>query len=348
MAAALAAATAALAATTLTVAPASATNAVAPLEQKAGSQDPTFTFAVVPDTQQEVLDTSDPRFRGRMQWLADHRAQLDLRFVMHIGDVTNWGWLVPSQYQIASDAYAPLERAGIPYTIAIGNHDTRAVGWNGVDGYGGSAYAQNPECLERFPAEECDTRKLVMHTEEFNEVFPVSRFDHVGGVFEPGKSDNMFTTYRAGGRDWLVLSLELWPREEAVAWAKQVVASHPHHNVIVQTHSYLEGDLSLTQDDGGYGHTSGQYLFDELVSQYPNIKLVFSGHTGQAGHRTDVGVHGNTIHSFLQTFHSNTANPVRLVEVDTRRGTLSTRVVGPHTGETFPEYAAQLDGIDWE
>ena len=318
------------------------------LDGKAGSQDPTFTFAVVPDTQQEVLNVEDTRFLNRMQWLADHRARFDLRFVLHIGDLTNWGWLVPSQYEIASDAMRPLEQAGIPYTIAIGNHDTRAVGWNGVDGYGGSAYAQNPECKIRFSPEECDTRKLVMHTEEFNAVFPPERFAQVGGTFEPGKSDNLYTTYRAGGRDWLVLVLELWPRAEAVEWAKEVVAAHPDHNVIVNTHSYLTGDTSINQTNGGYGHTSGQYLFDELISQYDNIKLVFSGHTGIAGHRTDVGAHGNVVHSFLQTFHSNTTNPVRLVTVDTRKGSLETSIHGPYTGETFAEYDVDLSGIDWE
>jgi hypothetical protein len=318
------------------------------LDGKSGSQDPSFTFAVVPDTQQEVLDTDDPRFLNRMQWLTDNRARLDLRFVMHIGDITNWGWLVPSQYEIASDAMLPLERAGIPYTVAIGNHDTRAVGWDGVGGYGGSAYAQNPECLVRFSPSECDTRKLVMHTEEFNAVFPPERIENVGGTFEPGKSDNMFTTYRAGGRDWLVLVLELWPRAEAVEWAKDVVAAHPDHNVIVNTHSYLNGNLTINQTDGGYGHTSGQYLYDELISRYENIKLVFSGHTGIAGNRTDVGVHGNEIHSFLQTFHSNSTNPVRLVTVDTRRGTLETTIVGPYTGETFADYDVDLSGIDWE
>ena len=52
--------------------------------------------------------------------------------MLHTGDVVNWGWLVPAQYAIASEAMLPLERAGIPYALTIGNHDTRAVGWNGV------------------------------------------------------------------------------------------------------------------------------------------------------------------------------------------------------------------------
>ncbi|GAA5016795.1 metallophosphoesterase [Actinopolymorpha pittospori] len=317
-----------------------------PAQADSRPADPVFSFAVLPDTQQEVLQADDDRFLQRTQWLASERKRLDLRFVLHSGDVTNWGWLTPSQYTVASAAMKPLEEAKIPYALSIGNHDTRAVGWNGAGGYGGDAYVKNPECLQRFSPAECDTKKLVRHTEEWNAVFPPSRISALGGTFEAGKSDNMFTTYQAGGKKWLVLTLELWPRPEAVAWARQVVEAHPDSNVIVQTHSYLTASGSIEPTNGGYGSTSGQYLYDNLIKLYPNIKLVFSGHVGTAAHRTDVGVHGNVIHSFLECFHSNTTNPVRLVEINTRRNTLETRIYGPSTDESFPEFSVSLSGLN--
>ena len=61
---------------------------------------------------------------------------------------------------------------------------------------------------------------------------------------------------------------------------------------------------------------SPQYLWNHLVSQYPNVKMVFSGHVGAAASRTDTGVHGNTVYSFLQTFHDKQSNPVRLLNID--------------------------------
>lgn len=81
--------------------------------------------------------------------------------------------------------------------------------------------------------------------------------------------------------DWLVLTLELWPRVEAVQWARGVVAAHPRHNVIINTHAYLTADGSIAQNSD-YGVSSPQYLYDNLVKVYPNIKMVFSGHVGQA------------------------------------------------------------------
>lgn len=306
---------------------------------------------MIPDTQDETSrGPTYGRFEQRTQWLVDHRDELDLAFVGSSGDVTNWGWLVPAQLQVASTAMRTIEQAGIPYALAVGNHDTRAVGWDGIPGstgYGGSAYMYNPECPTRFPVTECLSTKLVRHTEEFNGTFTAARYTSVAGAYEPGKVDNIFSTFTAGGHRWLVLTLELWPRPGAVEWARTVVEGHPQHNVIIQTHAYLNGDGTIAGDNGGYGSTSPRYLWDRLVSQYRNVKMVFSGHMGVAASRTDTGVHGNTVYSFLQTFHDKQSNPVRLLTVDPTAGTISTRVYAPWTNTSYPEYARTFTGVDF-
>jgi hypothetical protein len=306
---------------------------------------------MLPDTQDETSRGPGwDRFEQRTRWLVEHRDELRLAFVGSSGDVTNWGWLVPAQLQVASTAMRTIEQAGLPYAMAIGNHDTRAVGWDGIagsTGYGGSAYQSNPECLTRFPATECLSTKLVRHTEEFNGTFTAARYTSVGGAYEPGKVDNIFSTFTAGGHRWMVLTLELWPRPGAVEWARTVVESHPQHNVIIQTHAYLNGDGSIGGDNGGYGSTSPRYLWDNLVSQYPNIKMVFSGHVGTAATRTDRGVQGNTVYSFLQTFHDKQSNPVRLLTIDPGAGTISSRVYAPWTGTSYPQFATSHTGVDF-
>ncbi len=304
-----------------------------PAAPKANDTDTVFSLAALPDTQNEVNDQRDTRFKDRMQWLVNNKASLDLRHVLHSGDVTNWGWLEKSQYTMASDAFKVLDNAGIPYQAAIGNHDTRAVGYNGNPnnpGPGGAAYQDHPDCPKVLGAGQCDSRLLVRHTEEWNAAFPASRFKGVGGTFENGKSDNMYQTFSAGGVDWLVLSLELYPRAEAVEWAKQVVKANPKRNVIVVTHSYLTGDRKIRQDKE-YGSTTPQYLFDNLIKVYPNIKMVFSGHVGQWGTRLDKGDNGNTIVSYLTTLHSNN-NPVRTLEINTANGSVTSKLVTPNKG----------------
>ena len=133
-----------------------------------------------------------------------------------------------------------------------------------------------------------------------------------------------------------------------VAWAKKVVAAHPDHNVLISTHSYQNGGGGIDGSNQGYGDTSGQQLFDQLVSQYPNIKMVFSGHVGLAQRaRVDTGRNGNKIYSFLTTMHDPVTNPVRMFDVDPANGTVKTRIYAPLTGTTWGTYTQTLTGVQF-
>ena len=316
----------------------SATPVATPDEKPSTSTDnpDTFSIAIIGDTQTEVLTDTDRRFTNRTQWLAKNKESLDLRYVLQTGDLTNWGWLVPAQYTRAKAATNVLTDAGIPFAVTIGNHDTRAVGWDGVSGstgYGGSAYANNPECATRLGASNCKSWTLVRDTDEFKAAYPVSALKNVGGTYESGKPDNVWTTFTANDTDWLVMTLELWPRQGVVDWAKQVVASHPQHNVIIQTHHYLDGNATISTSNGGYGATSPKYLYDQVVSAYPNVKIVASGHTGSFTSRKDT-INGNTVVSYLGNDLGDAANPVRVVTINTKTGQVDSVIDNPIDGTT--------------
>jgi Calcineurin-like phosphoesterase len=290
------------------------------------SGDTKFSIAIIPDTQNEVVNAGDTRMRNRSVWLANNKASLDLRYAMHIGDLVNWGHVVPAQFDKASAEMRPLE-AAVPWAGAVGNHDTAAV------------------CVGGSACPGANTSVTVRNTTAFNRSFPVSRFGNVKGTYEPNKIDNAYATFRAGDVDWIALTLELWPRAGAVAWANEVVRTHPNHNVVVVTHAYLNGDGSIGGSNGGYGATSPQYLYDNLIKVHPNIKLVLSGHTGQAAARIDTGTNGNKVLSLLQTYHSPNTNPVRLVEIDTAAGTVTSRVYAPLTNTTYAGDATSTTGM---
>lgn len=275
-----------------------------------------FTIAVMPDTQQETWSDSDPRLKNRSQWLAANAERENLKFVTHAGDVVDWGNVSPAQYTRVKDGLAPLG-GKIPYSLTVGNHDTAAVC------QGGSA------CPGR------DASIDVRDTTAFNAAFGGSMFTNMRGQFEPGKVDNSYSTFEASGEKWMVLNLELWPRQVAIDWAKKIVASHQDHNVVVATHAYLNSDGSIGQSQGGYGATSPKHLFDTLIKVYPNIKIVVSGHTGMSASRIDAGVNGNKILSLLQCFHSQTTNPVRLIKINAAAGSVTNWVYAPYTSETL-------------
>jgi hypothetical protein len=295
-----------------------------------------FTIAIMPDTQTEMqavkmkncLPTTDPRnvndhrFINRTQWLADNRDALNLRYVLHGGDVVNWGERDEWQYQVAAKGMQVLEMAGIPYVLSAGNHDTRAVG----GGDGGSA---------------CDAKTVKQDVREsplFNKYFSNHFGDPVGsykaycakGDVNPACNiSNGYTVFNAGGLRWLVLSLELWPREEVVAWAEGIVKEHPNYNIIVVTHSYLiNSNGSLHPDSGGYGSTSPDYLRNNLITKYPNIRFVFSGHEGNpASYQYTI----NSAVAYLDNFseYPGSINPVRILQIDTANNTATSYIYSP-------------------
>jgi hypothetical protein len=278
------------------------------------ASDPEFSFAAIPDTQIEVHSTSDSRLGDRSEWLVANRRALDLRFAVQIGDLVDWDTPDHEQYVLAQKGLRPMVDAGLPHFLNIGNHDGQAT----CDGGGA--------CDNRF------TTSLVRMTEVFNQYFPASDFGAPVGEFEPGKVDNTYTTIGAGGTRWLLLNLELWPRKSVIAWAEELVKSHPRDNVIVATHAFLDGNGEVDSQPN-YGSTTSAYLLDHLIAAYPNVKMVLCGHTGQALTKVLRGRAGNKIFVFLQAFHSPTTNPVRLVRVNVARQTITTWVEAPATNE---------------
>lgn len=290
----------------------------------AGGGTGTFKFAVIPDTQNEVYNSSDPRMKSRTNWLVQEKP----RFVIQTGDLVSYDSPDHAQYKIAAEAFDVLENANIPYAIAIGNHDTQATGADGG------------------PRDPANTRALARDTSTFNQFFTAKDYGGVAGAYADGKVDNVYTTYEAGGLKWMVLTLEFCARPAVVEWAKKVVAEHPQHNVIINTHSYLNGSGGLDSSNQGYADTSGLKLHEQLSSQYPNVKMTFSGHVGYANKATiQVGKDGNKIHSWLTTFHDTTNNPTRMLEVDASAGTIKTWIYSPNTNKTWSEYSETVTGL---
>lgn len=295
-----------------------------------------FSLAIYPDTQMEVMSGGDYRLSNRNDYVAKQKTVRDIRYVLHSGDLVNWDTASSTnstdhrQYDYASREMKNLEAAKIPWAAALGNHDTYAVGPNG-----GSA---RPGVV---------TATALRDTKTYNQYFSAARFGNIAGTFEAGKVDNAYRLFDAAGKKWMILNLELWPRTNVVSWAKNVVAANPQRNVIVLTHSYLTGAGTIEQSNGGYGATSPQYLFDNLIKVYPNIKLVFSGHVNTSAVRSDTGVNGNKVLSILTSFHSNTTNQVRFLEIDTTKGSVNTDIYAPWTNFVERGYTASFAGMRW-
>lgn len=286
-----------------------------------------FTIPVMPDTQVEV-NQYNGMFLSRMQWVAKNKNRIP--FVCHVGDLVNFNNNV--HWDNASEGYDVLDDNNMKYAIAIGNHDCGAVGE-----FTGSA----------APG---DTHLNLRNTEKFNRYFPPYRFKGLRGSFEKNKSDNSFHTFKYGKANWMVVNIEFCPREEVIKWADSLVAAHPHYNVIVQTHYYLNPDGSIGQDNQGYGDMSPQQMYDAFIKKHKNIFLVISGHKCGTALREDTGINGNKIYSVLQDYQCEDAGGgyIRLLDFNMQKKTITGKMYSPFYNKTLNDKSAfQITNVNF-
>ncbi|MCE5325373.1 MAG: metallophosphoesterase [Planctomycetaceae bacterium] len=258
-----------------------AASAQSPATAPASAAADDFTLVVLPDTQIYAMKYP-ATFHAQTKWIADNAAKLNIKYVLHLGDITNNN--IPAQWLVARQAMARLD-GKVPCALTLGNHDI---------GPGGNSADRGTLLGKYFPM-------------AYWKALPT-----FGGVYdkEPESLANTFHVFDAGGRKWLVLALEFAPRDDVLRWAGQVAAAHKDRRAIVITHGYMYPD-GLRYDRGlqqpynparyraGRDGNDGQQIWTKLVSPNENIRLVICGHVWTTGRRSDANAAGKTVHQMV-------------------------------------------------
>lgn len=244
-----------------------------------------WTLVLLPDTQ-NYANSHPATFKSQTKWIVDNAASHNILFVLTEGDITNDN--IARQWDNAKAAMSTLD-GKVPYAIVTGNHDYRGA--------------------------ELSKRATLA-----NKYFPpelVQKRPYYGGVFEKDKLDNAYYLFAAGGREWIVVTLEYAPRDEAVAWANKILDQYPKRSAIICTHAYLFSDNTRFDHKRKKGqpklpgHTrglnDGEELWQKLVSKHKNVQFVLCGHVtknGGAGRLTSQGDAGNQVHQILADYQA--------------------------------------------
>jgi hypothetical protein len=258
--------------------------AASPLVRAAEVAPGAWTIALLPDTQY-YTQNHPGMFSAQTIWLRDKARDYNIRFALHLGDITNHN--TTEQWENGRESMAVLD-GHLPYFFVPGNHD-----------YG--------------PRGNASTRDTLMN-DHF--LYPdYSTRPHFGGAKDSGKMDNSYHTIRAGGYDWIIVCLEWGPTDATIAWADGILTAHPGHKAILVTHAYMYFD------DTRYDHTGpaqswnphnystpggvndGQELWDELVKNHDFV-LTVNGHVlnDGTGFRTDPNLAGQNVHQMLVNY----------------------------------------------
>ncbi len=227
--------------------------------------------------------------------------ELEIPFVAHLGDVVDRADQT-QEWEVADAAMRTLDDAALPYSIMSGNHDVRA----------------NDE-ESRDPS-----------TEHYLRYFPTSR-----GEAQPGDGGrdacgwHEWHTFRAEGREFLVISLGWNPSDRAIAWARQVLADHPRLPAILTVHDIL----NIASDGVTAVETNaGLRLWNELIRDNDQIFLTLNGHNHGSAHLRKTNDFGHSVDQIVwdyQMAYQGGNAYLGLLEFDFTNDTIDTAVVSP-------------------
>jgi predicted glutamine amidotransferase/acetyl esterase/lipase len=257
-----------------------------------GIQTGDFSVVVLPDTQ--FYSESYPAiFSSQTQWIASNKISSNIVFVTHEGDIVNTNSQA-YEWQNAASSTSKLDEANIPWGVLPGNHDLT----------GGST--------------------------NYNTYFSYSRFSTqswYGGAYQNINTNN-YELFTVGPDDYLILHLQYQPSAQVLAWANNIIVSHPGIRVIVTTHDYMNTD--------GSRDSTGDNIWNNLVMPHADqIFLVLCGHNHGENERADV-VNGNTVYQLLADYQdrSNGGNGwLRVLQFHPSDDQIIVKTYSPYLGQ---------------
>ena len=263
-----------------------------------------FTLIVMPDTQY-LFDEDrihpvplEESFEYVLSCAQRRGLQDDnIVFLAHLGDVSQNGYA--EEYAAATKVFDLLDEQRVAYSVLAGNHD---VGSNTDDTRGKTPYSEtfNPA---RF------ARSSTWHSSS------------------PDGYNNCHI-FRAGGRSWMLLSLDWRMSAAGFAWANSVIAANPKLPVIVTTH-----DLVYADDSGAaYLGTYGQQLWDQLIKDNDQIFLTLNGHYWPPGSTTMTNTAGHDVFMHITNYQNRYyggAAMIRSYRFDLARNTVDVSTFSP-------------------
>ena len=235
-----------------------------------------YAFAFLPDMQY-MTQTNITSLKYMYNWIVKEGKTKNIEYIIGLGDMTNSNsakeWETITRQTDRLNGY-------IPYSLVPGNHDVLLN--NKLELFDG-AYANKTGYYYQHVAAN-------------------------GGFFNKDSVRNTYLTFSVGEINYLIINLDFGATGDILEWAGTVLDDHPDHRAIITTHAYLNGD-GTTLDPTDYGDsttydksfTSGEGMWEKLVSKHENIDMIVCGHIhhDSAVVTPRTGDAGNTVYQIL-------------------------------------------------
>lgn len=247
-----------------------------------------WSLVFVPDIQNLTnSDDYNETWKSMSQWIADNIDTENIKHVISAGDAT-WG-NNDEQYTRAMKGFNKFNNL-VSWSNMIGNHD---YVWNASD--------RNSEKYREYFGETKIKNSAAAET--------------YAGYFEDpsGKTttENSYYRFAVNGKKWMIVQLEFHPRKSVLNWAKSIIETHSTDNVILTTHSYIDGfgnysyNANMNYINESSDNASGGYIGDttaevwNVLKQCSNIKMILCGHstngTGAVVEKNEINSDGASV-----------------------------------------------------
>jgi hypothetical protein len=221
---------------------------------------------------QKITDQKPNDFKSAMDKMLTNSVTKDADFILQMGDITEDD--KTSCWEVARDGWYKLD-GKMPYVLNVGNND-----------------GNGDKFINYFPLGKY-------------QVWPsfVANYDN---------HRNVAHNFKAGGVDWLVISLKRFPDVSQMNWAENLVKNNPDKKVIFVSHA-------ANVDGGDWA----------ALRSYKNLVFALCGHTGSTESLL-TGSKGNKIGWIKTCWHDpNKDHYVRVLLLDTKAGTAKFRFYSP-------------------
>ncbi|HQB16260.1 MAG TPA: Ig-like domain-containing protein [Verrucomicrobiota bacterium] len=278
---------------------------------------PDFCIVALPDTQVYVAEKRGAKkemFIAQTEWIVTNRIARNIAYVAQLGDIVNDGDIYQgqpnlTQWRNATNAMYRLENPvrtllthGIPYGVAVGNHEQQPRG--------------DPTGTTYF----------------YNLFFGLPHFS--GRPYHAGhygtNNNNHFDFFSASGLDFVVLYFEYdqGANPAVLAWGSEVLRTNAHRRAIVVTHH-----VGNSQTPSSFS-LQGSAIYNALKG-HTNLFLMLGGHITGQGSRQDIH-NGNIVRSLVADYQgwANGGNGfMRIMEFSPSNNLVVVQTYSPWTKE---------------
>lgn len=302
-----------------------------------------FTIAVIPDTQyymEEDQGGTFQMFKDQIDWIKANRVAQNIVYVAGVGDIVDNGDFKAGSYPDSNHIewdrakyYYELETPfeghpyGIPYGLAVGNHDQ--TGHEYPLSYSNPAIGFYTNNTTGF----------------YNKYFGVSHFagrPYYGGSFtdlEANNNDSHYDLISAGGLDLIIIYLEYDQKINQYGtkledWAYDLLEQYPSRKAILVMHAMAGNNGTAGSNNGvpAKFYSRAQLVYNKLKTK-ENLFMTLGGHIkgNGEGYREDT-YNGNTVRTYISGYQARTNGGngwMRLMTFSKSKGTVRIRTYSP-------------------